>query len=141
MDKKLTVLISVPFLLLGVALLLFGGPLIKQSLDNAQTTSIQVHLIIDYQGYAPNEEYTLNLPSNDNTVYDAMILANISMEKTGTGSLLFIEAINGIQNNQDGNNRWWQYWIDGELAPVGAGSYKLYTGAVVEWRYTHPQMS
>ena len=141
MNKKLVLLLTVPPLILGVTLILFGGFLTEHSLDNPQTTSIQVQLIIDYQGYAPNEEYPLNLPSGEYTVYDAMILANLSMETTGAGPLLFINAINGVRNNQDGNNRWWQYWVDRELAPVGAGSYVFQDDAVVEWRYTQPQYS
>ena len=140
MNKKLAVFLSVPPLILGVALILFGGSLIEYIPKNAQPTSIQVHLIIDYEDYALNEEYTLTLPSTNHTVYDAMILANLSLETTGSGPLLFIEAINGIRNNHDGNNRWWQYWVDGELAPVGVGIYVLHEDSVVEWRYSHPQM-
>lgn len=127
-------------LIIGATLILFGSSLIEPTPGNVQPTSIQVHLIINYKGYAPNEEYTLTLPSTNYTVYDAMILTNLSLETTGTGPLRFIVAINGIRNNQDGNNRWWQYWVDGELAPVGAGVYVIQEDSVVEWRYTHPQM-
>jgi len=134
------VLLSVPLLILGVALILFGSSLIEHTPDNVQPTSIQVNLIIDYEDYAPNEEFSLTLPSTNHTVYDAMILTNLSLETTGTGPLLFIVAINGIRNNHDGNNRWWQYWVDGELAPVGVGIYVLQDDTIVEWRYTNPLM-
>ncbi len=133
-------IISAPLLILGVALILFGGSLLKYTPENVQPTAIQVHLIINYEGYAPNEEYNLILSSTKHTVYDAMTLTNLSLETTGTGPLLFIVAINGIRNNHDGNNRWWQYWVDRELAPVGVGIYVLQDDAIVEWRYTHPQM-
>jgi len=127
-------------MILGVILLLNGTPLTEQALDGTQPASIHVHLIIDYQDFAPSEEYSLVLPPGNQTVYNAMVLAKLDMETTGSGSLLFVEAINDIRNNQDGNYHWWQFWVDGELAPVGAGSYVLHDDAVVEWRYTHPQM-
>lgn len=133
-------ILSVPLLIVGVVLILFGSSLLKYTPDNVQPTAIHVHLIINYEDYAPNEEYNLTLPSTKHTVYDAMTLTNLSLETTGTGPLLFIIAINGIRNNHDGNNRWWQYWVDRELAPVGVGIYVLQDDAIVEWRYTHPQM-
>lgn len=133
-------ILSAPLLILGVVLILFGSSLIKYTPDNVQPTAIQVQLIINYEGYAQNEEYNLTLPSTNHTVYDAMILTNLSLETTGTGPFLFIVAINGIRNNHDGNNRWWQYWVDRELAPVGVGIYVLQDDTIVEWRYTHPQM-
>lgn len=117
-----------------MAILLVGTSLT----EDPAPTSIRVTLIIDYQGFAPNEEYQPLLPPGNQTVVDAMVQANLTLETTGSGALVFVEAINGIRNNQDGN-RWWQFWVDGELAPIGAGSYILSEGAVVEWRYTSPQ--
>jgi len=135
LNRKLAAFLIIPPILLGVALLLVGSSLTNDPVP----TSIQVTLKIDYQGFAPNEEFHLLLPPDNQTVYDAMVRANLTMEKTGSGALVFVEAINGIRNNQDGNDKWWQFWVDGELAPIGAGSYILSEGEVVEWRYTSPR--
>ena len=135
LNRKLAAFLIIPPILLGVALLLVGTSLTEDPVP----TSIQVTLIIDYQGFASNEEYRLLLPPGNQTVFDAMVQANLTMKKTGSGVLVFVEAINGIHSNQERNNRWWQFWVDGELAPIGAGSYILSEGAVVEWRYTSPQ--
>ena len=46
---------------------------------------------------------------------------------------LFIEAINGIENGEDG--RYWQYYVNGEFANVGCSRYYLKNNDVVEWRF------
>ena len=138
MNRKLAAFLIIPPILLGVALLLVGTSWTEDPVPPVPS-SIHVRLIIDYQGFAPNEEYRLLLPPGNQTVFAAMVRANLTLEKTGSGALVFVEAINGIRNNQDGNNRWWQFWVDGELAPIGAGSYILAEGVVVEWRYTSPR--
>ena len=50
------------------------------------------------------------------------------------GSFL-VDAINGVVNNAGGNNRWWEYWVNGELALVSADHYQLRDGDSIEWKY------
>lgn len=52
---------------------------------------------------------------------------------------IFIEAIDGRENNFKENTHW-QYWINGEYAKIGAGSQKLNGGEVIEWKYTKGQV-
>jgi hypothetical protein len=44
---------------------------------------------------------------------------------------LFVEAINGIENGEDG--KYWQYYVNGEFANVGCSRYYLKDDDVVEW--------
>ena len=105
----------------------------ENNLNVTPPESVRMRMAIDYQGFAPNEEYNLSLSPEKQTMYDAMVLAGLDMETTGSGVFRFVEAINGIRNNQDGNNRWWQFWVNGELAPVGVGSYRVHEGENIEW--------
>jgi hypothetical protein len=45
-----------------------------------------------------------------------------------------VDVINGIRNGAGG--LWWQYWVNGDYGPVGAGRYILADGDAVLWRHT-----
>lgn len=49
-----------------------------------------------------------------------------------------VESINNVKNDF-GNNKWWQYWVNGEYAVVGASSYQLKNNDSVEWKYVEGQ--
>lgn len=49
-----------------------------------------------------------------------------------------VESINNVKNDF-GNNKWWQYWVNGEYALVGASSYQLKNNDSVEWKYVEGQ--
>lgn len=58
----------------------------------------------------------------------------ITIEKRNFPGLgVFIEAIHGVHNT---NNSYWQYWVNGEYAKVGAGQYKLRDGDEILWKRT-----
>ena len=141
MNKKLAGILIIPPIILATIVILYGGLFTENYLNVRPPESVRMRLAIDYQGFAPNEEYNLSLSPEKQTMYDAMVLAGLDMETTGPGVFLFVEAINGIRNNQDRNNRWWQFWVNGELAPVGVGSYRVHEGENIEWRYTHPNIN
>jgi hypothetical protein len=46
-----------------------------------------------------------------------------------------IDAINGVVSNENNNNRWWVYAVNGEHAIVSADQYKLRDGDHLEWTY------
>jgi hypothetical protein len=47
---------------------------------------------------------------------------------------VFIESIDNVKNDSK-TNKWWQYWVNGELAQVGADNYQLKNRDTVEWKY------
>ena len=51
---------------------------------------------------------------------------------------VFIESIDKMTNDPK-NNKWWQYWVNGEYGQVGASLYKLKNGDIVEWKYIGSQ--
>ena len=51
----------------------------------------------------------------------------------------FITSINGVENNADANGHYWQYWVNGELAPIAADNYMLADDDQVLWKYCAPE--
>lgn len=50
-----------------------------------------------------------------------------------------IESIGGLANDPK-TGTYWQFWVNGEYAKVGASSYRLKTGDIVEWKYLNSQI-
>jgi len=46
---------------------------------------------------------------------------------------VLVEGIGDVLNGQD--NKYWQYFVDGEQVMIGAGQSKLKGGERVEWRF------
>lgn len=57
-------------------------------------------------------------------------VAHVSTQSSSYGE--FVTAINNVAGGT--NNTYWDYYINGKLANVGAGSYKLAGGEKVEWK-------
>lgn len=51
---------------------------------------------------------------------------------SGLGAL--IAEIGGRKNGENG--KYWQYWVNGNYAQVGASSYLLHPGDIIEWKFT-----
>ena len=52
---------------------------------------------------------------------------------------VFIESIGGQQNDFK-SGYYWQYWVNGQYAKIGASVQELQSGDVVEWKYAEGQM-
>lgn len=55
----------------------------------------------------------------------------VYQEYPGLG--VMIKQIGDKQNGEDG--KYWQFWVNGKFAAVGAGEYVVKPGDVVEWRF------
>lgn len=53
---------------------------------------------------------------------------------------VLIESIGEKKNNFDAGY-YWQYWANNDYAKVGAGTYKLNDGDIIEWKYTKGQIT
>ncbi|MBZ9569643.1 DUF4430 domain-containing protein [Patescibacteria group bacterium] len=81
--------------------------------------------------------------SGEKTVFD--LLKKVTEEnnlelsfKESPGLGVFIESIDNVANDFE-NNKWWQYWVNGEYAQVGASNFILKDGDLVEWKYVEGQ--
>lgn len=59
----------------------------------------------------------------------------IFKEYTGLGSL--VTRIGDKENGRD--DRYWQYWVNGKYALLGADVYVIKSGDVIEWKFTKSQ--
>ncbi len=104
---------------------------------------ISVNLMLDFGNGQVMTYNEVKLP-NDSTVFDLLkkVTAenNLKLQSKDYGELgVFIESINDIENEISGN-RFWQYWVNNEYAKIGASSFKLDGGDMVEWKYIMGQI-
>ena len=76
----------------------------------------------------------------DDTVYDLLVDAaranGIALDVTGTGSFIYVRAIDMIYERAHGELSGWVYTVNGVSASVGCAAYALRDGDVIEWFYT-----
>ncbi|MFH1428101.1 MAG: DUF4430 domain-containing protein [Patescibacteria group bacterium] len=111
---------------------------------NQEQGQIRINLIIDF-GKSDEKSFNDIVINSDSTVFD--VLEKITSENNikleykdyGSGTGVFIESINEVANDFKANS-FWQYWVNNEYAPVGASSYQLKDGDIVEWKYVEGQI-
>ncbi|WP_242222499.1 DUF4430 domain-containing protein [Bacillus cereus group sp. BfR-BA-01380] len=60
----------------------------------------------------------------------------IQMEYTGSGSGVYVQGINNLYEKAKGAGSGWKYSVNGVVANMGAGRYKVKQGDKIEWFYT-----
>lgn len=104
--------------------------------NNQQTQKIEVSLKINTGSNTYEYTETVN---KDTTVLDLMKTASdkekfeLSYQNSSAGA--YIEEIYGVKNDTEAN-KFWLFSVNGQSSNVGASSYKLSPGDVVEWNYT-----
>ena len=77
------------------------------------------------------------------TVFDLMQTAesfcspSITFTYQGSGQSAYLTAIDGVENNPDGNGYYWIYLVNGTSPSIGFGAYVLQAGDSVVWDYKH----
>jgi len=95
---------------------------------------IQVSVTINYGNGTSVKEIAYLSPNT--TVLDALkATAKVNTTYYPAYQASLVDAINGVANNANGNNRWWEFWVNGELALVSADHYQPHEGDSVEWKY------
>ncbi|MBI3291128.1 DUF4430 domain-containing protein [Candidatus Falkowbacteria bacterium] len=106
---------------------------------------INVNLILNSGAGQIKNFYDIALSGNA-TVFDLLKKTttenNISLSYKDYGQELgvFIESINNLENDISGN-KYWQYWVNGGYAEIGASNYHLKDGDTIEWRYAGDQFA
>ncbi len=76
----------------------------------------------------------------DNNAFDVLLdigkNKGLSVESTGTGGTGYIQGIEGYREFGEGDLSGWMYSVNGTFPNIGAGTYTLEDGDVVEWLYT-----
>ena len=105
------------------------------NVDNIETTKsvvLQVNL-----GNDKIEKYQLKELKESQTVWGIMQTLRLQglnfQSKSYQGLGEMITEIAGIPNGQNG--RYWFLYVNSKKSPVGASSYQLNPGDVIEWRF------
>lgn len=107
----------------------------QQNYTSIRESVIQVSVTIDYENGTSITNDAVYLAPNT-TVFDALnTVAKVNATYWEMYRSFFISAINNVFNNENGNNRWWVYSVNGEHALVSADNYKLHDGDQIEWTY------
>lgn len=53
---------------------------------------------------------------------------------------VMVESI-GSMTNDAAADLWWQYWVNGDYAEIGASNHQLQDGDSVEWKYIKGQIN
>lgn len=144
-------LLLVPFIILAVIFGFYGGIAYKDKhVQNAiradsQSSQATVALMLDF-GDGKIKTYDNIIINGRATVFSVM--QKISEENSldleykdyGNDMGAFIEAIDGYNNNFQ-EDKHWQFWVNNKYSKIGAGSYKLGGGEVVEWKYVKGQVN
>lgn len=85
------------------------------------------------------KSFTHQLPKGANVgalLVSAQSVGEISFQgKEYSGLGMLVVGINGKENNNDKNNLYWIYSVNGKKATVGVSQYVLSSGDVVSWSY------
>lgn len=102
--------------------------------SSIRTSVIQVNIKIDYVTGDSDTYNTYLAPKT--TVFDALkTVAEVDATYWQEYQSWLINAINGVVSNENNNNAWWVYSVNGEHAIVSADAYELKDGDRVEWTY------
>lgn len=107
----------------------------SQNFTSIRNAVIQVNVTVDYGNGTVETHDTVYLAPNT-TVLDALkAVASVNETYWPTFEAWFIDAINDMYNNENSNNRWWVYSVNGEHALIGAAEYTIRDGDQIEWIY------
>lgn len=111
----------------------------KIATPTVEEQTVKVSLILNYG----NDQVKTFTDVNLGTDTTALALLkkvttenNIELKYKDYGGDLgvFVEAIGNVAGDTKAN-KFWQYWVNGQLAQVGASKYELKDGDMVEWKY------
>ena len=122
MKKSFSLILLASFLFLGC---------VAQSQPSEGTLDIAV--IINNGSANVSETVAV---ANGSTAFQAFTqAATLSIQDSKYG--IFVTGVNGLEQDHDAG-LYWQYYVDGELAPVGVAAYVLTEDCTLEFRYEKP---
>ena len=139
---KNIIIITIPIiviLIVGIGLASTG--IISTEPLKLNSRTISTTLIIDY---GDNEVETYTLEISNATVYSALIQASnqydfdVGAEYFDNYQSHYIYSINNVVEGN--NNKFWQYYINGEYGIIGADLQVLKNHDTIEWRYEEPKI-
>lgn len=112
-----------------VGILIIGGSLLGNRVLEKQSQKAVAGSEFKYQ---PVVEKTINYDGqNGKTALD--ILKNSHQVESQDSSIGIF--VTGIDETKNQDNKYWMFYVDGQLAATGADQYTTKDGEKIEWRY------
>ena len=109
-----------------------GTPTLTNVIENA---TVAVTLVINNGTVQETRAYQVE---KGTTAYD-FVKEHLQLKVREYGTIgVYIEAVNGLEENREGNHKFWQYYVDGEYAKVGVSFYRIDRPLTLELRYENP---
>ncbi|MCL2221386.1 MAG: DUF4430 domain-containing protein [Oscillospiraceae bacterium] len=104
--------------------------------ENESTVIGQGSTVFMFEVTDNNGEKTVWEVHTDETTVGAALLALGLVDGDMSDFGLFVTAVNGLVADFDENQAWWAFYIDGEMAMVGADGADIEEGVVYAFVYT-----
>ena len=139
MKKQVITIISIIILALGI-----GGAVYIVTNNNNNTSNVETNVAYEQQEQQSpdsqtstivftNEGKTVTYTANESENALAALKRQTDVKtKTFEGMGEYVTAINGLA--ADDSTNFWAFYINGQQAEVGAGSYTAMAGDQLEWR-------
>lgn len=102
---------------------------------SSQDAKVRVAVTIDARADGgSSSSYTVSLDAGA-TAYDALLATGASVNARSTAMGVYIAAINGYAEKDQGGESGWKYAVNGSYPSYSAGACKLSDGDAVTWVY------
>ena len=114
----------------------FGFYFIKSSGD--ENTTVTATISIDFGNETIWTYQNITMKGNA-TVFGFLLAAakngsfDVKYTYYGQYDSYLIDSIAGVENGKD--NKYWQYWINGQYGMVGADKQPVKNGDTIEWKF------
>ena len=146
----------------GLLTIIIGISIVALSIAGALKLIDEKIIVVGYQGFAPSNEtinvsliidygdgridrFNITLDSRNATAYHVMLEAR---DKHGLSFKAryfpqykshYIYSINSTEENPKAN-KFWQYYINGNYAPLGVDLQRVNDGDTIEWKLQEPRI-
>lgn len=147
-DSKIGIILLMAVTLGAVSLITNSYNSVNQEIDilNQEQATVGAQLlrntgekvsykIIEGNGKIIKSNLTISKNSNVFSLLEAMSKQeNFKIESKEYKDMgMLVESIDGVKNGTD--NKYWQYWINGELPMVSADKQDVKNGDQIEWKF------
>jgi len=120
------------FSLVLVALVIFAGYFFYQSKSQLTKKFVIKQNLSVYLKLAGEENFSKSEVVVGKTALD-LTKEKTNIKTKGEGVNAYVTEING-QEALNSKKEYWAFYVNGKMAKVGAGSYKLKEGDKIEWK-------
>ena len=123
MKKKLILAI---FIILAVSGFIFFRSVYNPTTENISQNQIEVSIII-------NGSEPIDKDMAEGTTALELLREAVEVETKGEGISAYVTSIDGLEA-EESKKEFWSMYVNGKMASVGAGSYILKNGDIIEWK-------